>query len=261
MAEELLTSDVLAGVPHGFGTALAGDMGLRGLPSDDPALAPVQANRARAAEAVLPGARLVGVYQVHGATCVEAGEWTDDARPQADALVTDRPGLLLGILTADCAPVLLADRAAGVVGAAHAGWKGAVGGVVEATLAAMERLGARRADIVAAIGPTIGQASYEVDAPFRTRFDAQEKDGGEAGFFAPGTRVGHWQFDLPGFVAARLVDGGVGQVAVLPCDTYADVGRFFSFRRATHRGQADYGRHLSLIGLPDRRRSVRAHIV
>jgi len=256
LAEGLLSADVLAGMPHGFSTAAAGDMGLRGLPSDDPALAPMLANRARAAESVLPGARLVGVYQVHGAICVEAGAWANDARPHADALVTDRPGLLLGILTADCAPVLLADRAAGVVGAAHAGWKGAVGGVLEATLDAMERLGARRADIAAAIGPTIGQASYEVDAPFRTRFGE-----GQARFFGPGTRVGHWQFDLPGFVAARLAAGGVGQVAVLPCDTYADVGRFFSFRRATHRGQADHGRHLSLIGLPDRRRSVRAHIV
>ena len=256
MAEDLLTAEVLAGVPHGFSTALAGDMGLRGLPSGDPALAPVLANRARAAEAVLPGAGLVGVYQVHGATCVEAGEWTDDARPHADALVTDRPGVLLGILTADCAPVLLADRDAGIVGAAHAGWKGAVGGVIEATLAAMERLGASRPNIVAAIGPTIGQASYEVDAPFRTRFGESE-----ARFFIPAARVCHWQFDLPGYVAAQMVDGGVGQVVVLPCDTYADVGRFFSFRRATHRGQLEYGRHLSLIGLPDRRRSVRAHIV
>jgi YfiH family protein len=256
LAEDLLTADLLAGVPHGFSTATTGDMGLRGLPPGDPALAPVLANRARVADAVLPGARLVGVYQVHGAACVQAGDWGDDARPHADALVTDRAGVLLGILTADCAPVLLADRTAGVVGAAHAGWKGAVGGVVEATLAAMEQLGARRADIVAAIGPTIGQASYEVDAPFRARFGENE-----ARFFAPGTRVGHWQFDLPGFVAARLAAAGVGQVAVLPCDTYADVGRFFSFRRATHRGQADYGRQLSLIGLPDRRRSVRAHIV
>ncbi|KHL24588.1 polyphenol oxidase [Croceibacterium mercuriale] len=256
MAEDLLTADVLAGVPHGFSTAAAGDMGLRGLPAGDPALEPVLANRARIADAVLPGAGLVGVYQVHGATCVEAGAWADDARPQADALVTDRPGMLLGILTADCAPVLLADRAAGVIGAAHAGWKGAVGGVVEETLAAMERLGARRTDIAAAIGPAIGQASYEVDAPFRTRFIEDE-----ARFFAPGARVGHWQFDLSGFVAARLAAGGVRQVAVLPCDTYRQADRFFSFRRATHQGKADYGRQLSLIGLPDRRRSVRAHIV
>ena len=256
MAEDLLTADVLAGMPHGFSTAPAGDMGLRGLAAGDTALAPVLANRARMADAVLPGARLVGVYQVHGATCVPAGAWTNDARPQADALVTDRPGMLLGILTADCAPVLLADRAAGVVGAAHAGWKGAVGGVVEATLAAMERLGASRANIVAAIGPAIGQPSYEVDAPFRNRFSKAE-----ARFFTAGTRVCHWQFDLPGFVAARLAAGGVGQVAVLPCDTYADPARFFSFRRATHQGKADYGRQLSLIGLPDRRRSVRAHIV
>ncbi|WP_347302404.1 peptidoglycan editing factor PgeF [Croceibacterium sp. TMG7-5b_MA50] len=247
MAEQVLQADVLAGVPHGFSTAAAGDMGLRGMAADDAALAPVLVARTRMAGTVLPGARLTGVWQVHGAACVEAGDWGDDARPQADALVTDRPGVLLSILTADCAPVLLADCAAGVVGAAHAGWKGAVGGVVEAVLASMERLGARRGRIAAAIGPTIGQPSYEVDAPFRERFGA-----GDARFFGPGTQAGHWQFDLPGFVARALAEGGVTQVEVLPYDTYAEEARFFSFRRATHRGEADYGRQMSLIGLPAR---------
>jgi polyphenol oxidase len=245
LADGLLRTGALAGVPHGFSTRAAGDMGLRGMAAADPALAPVLANRALAADTVLPGARLTGVWQVHGATCVEAGTWDDDDRPQADALVTDRPGVLLAILTADCAPVLLADRHAGVVGAAHAGWKGAVGGVIEAVLAGMEQLGARRSRIAAAIGPTIGQASYEVDGPFRDRFAA-----GDARFFAPGTRPGHWQFDLPGYVAQALSAGGVREVEVLPCDTYADEARFFSFRRATHRGEADYGRLMALIGLP-----------
>jgi polyphenol oxidase len=158
--------------------------------------------------------------------------------------VTDRPGLLLGILTADCAPVLLADRDAGVVAAAHAGWRGAHGGVLENTVAAMERLGASPANIVAAIGPAIAQASYEVDESFRSRFADQD-----AGLFGPG-RPGHWQFDLEGYCAQRLAAAGVGRIEALGLDTYADEARFFSFRRATHRGEPDYGRQMALIGLP-----------
>jgi len=209
---------------------------------DDPAA--VRENRRRAGEALLPGASIVSVHQVHSADVVTIERpWPDDARPKADALVTDRPGLLLGILTADCAPVLFADREAGVIGAAHAGWRGAHGGIVEATVAAMAALGAARERIVAAVGPCIAQRSYEVSAEFRDQFAVED-----ARFFAPGA-PGHWQFDLPGYVAARLGESRIGAVEILHCDTYADPLRFFSFRRATHLGEPTYGRQLSLIGL------------
>lgn len=257
MAEgvEVIRAAVLAGVPHGFlgrrggvstGVTAGLDMGLRGMDLADPALADVRENRRRGTDAVLPGARLVTVYQVHGNVCVEAGDWDEAERPHADALVTDRPGVLLGILTADCAPVLFADRTAGVVGAAHAGWKGAVAGVTDSTLAAMEQLGARRGDIVAAIGPCIAQSSYEVDQGFRDRLLIEAADN--ARFFAAGV-PGHWQFDLEGYVAMRLERAGIGGVERLGLDTYADEARFFSFRRATHRAEPDYGRQMSLIGL------------
>jgi hypothetical protein len=159
-------------------------------------------------------------------------------------MVTNRRGLLLGVVTADCAPVLLADRAAGVIGAAHAGWRGAHGGVIENTVAAMERLGAEGSRMVAAIGPAIAQASYEVDAKFRDSF-------GSAGerFFRRG-RSGHWQFDLEGYIAERLRAGGIEVIEALGLDTYSDQDRFFSYRRATHRGEPTYGRQFSLIGLP-----------
>jgi YfiH family protein len=160
--------------------------------------------------------------------------------------VTDRPGLLLGILTADCGPVLLADHQAGVVGAAHAGWKGAFGGVTDSVIAAMEGLGAQRDRIVAAIGPCIARKSYEVDAAFARRFDAA--DPANERFFTAG-RTGHHQFDLEAYIAARLAAAGVRQVAALGLDTYAEPDRFFSFRRATHKGEPDYGRQISLIGL------------
>ena len=159
-------------------------------------------------------------------------------------MVTNKRGLLLGIVTADCAPVLLADRQAGVIGAAHAGWRGAHGGVLENTVAAMERLGAGRRRIAAAIGPAIAQASYEVDAKFRENFEPRDE-----ALFAPG-RVGHWQFDLTGYAAGRLRAAGVGTVEPLGLDTYAAQDRFFSYRRATHRGEPNYGRQFSLIGLP-----------
>jgi polyphenol oxidase len=245
---EVNRAAVLAGVPHGFlgrrgGVSGGVVAGLNvGLGSGDDA-ADVAENRARAVAAVASGARLVGVYQIHSARCVTVAEpWLDDSRPQADALVTDRPGLLLGIVTADCAPVLLADREAGVIGAAHAGWKGALGGVTDSTIAAMEALGARRSAIIAAIGPCIAQASYEVDDAFASRFAS------DAQFFAAGA-PGHWQFDLNGYVAHRLESAGVGQVERLSLDTYAAPDRFYSFRRATHRGEADYGRQISVIGL------------
>jgi len=249
---ERFAAGVLAGVPHGFlgrrgGVSLGAVAGLNaGLGSgDDPAA--VAENRRRAAEAVLPGARLVAAYQVHSPDCVTVAEpWDNDSRPEADALVTARPGILLGVVTADCAPVLLADRAAGVVGAAHAGWKGALGGVTDTAIAAMEALGASRADIVAAVGPCIAQPSYEVDRGFRERF--LDEDPGNAAFFLPGA-TDHWQFDLEGYVAMRLKRAGIGAVEPLGLDTYPDPERFYSFRRATHRGEPAYGRQLSLIGL------------
>lgn len=254
-AVEVFRAGALAGVPHGFlgrrggvstGLVAGLDMGTRAMDPADPRLEPVWENRRRGVAAVLPGARLVTVYQVHGRDCVVAGEWDETARPHADALVTDRPGVLLGILTADCAPVLLADVAAGVVGAAHAGWKGAVAGVTDATIAAMEALGASRARIAAAVGPCIAQPSYEVDQGFRDRFLADGAN--QARFFAPG-RAGHWQFDLPGYVGARLESAGIARVERLDRDTYADEDRFYSFRRATHRAEPDYGRQISLIAL------------
>ena len=216
----MLRAAVLEGIPHGFSTR------------EEPGL-----------ERVRPGAPLVLAKQIHSAEVVTVINPWDGPPLEADGLVTDRPGLLIGVVTADCAPVLLADRTAGVVGAAHAGWRGALGGVLENTLAAMEALGARRERIVAAIGPAIAQASYEVDAALRDRFPA------EAGrFFAPGA-PGHWQFDLPGFVAWRLREANVGSVEDLAEDTYAQRDRFFSFRRATHCGEPTGGRQTSVIGL------------
>ncbi|MFA5962759.1 MAG: peptidoglycan editing factor PgeF [Sphingomonas sp.] len=251
MTVEVIRAPMLA-VPHGFlgrrgGVSTGAYAGLNvGLGSDDDPEA-IAENRRRAAEAVLPGVRLVSVFQVHSADAVTVAEpWDDAARPHADALVTDRPGLALGIVTADCAPVLLADVAAGVVGAAHAGWKGAIGGVTDATLAAMERLGARRERIAAAIGPCIARASYEVDDGFAQRFEAA--DPANERFFAPG-KPGHHQFDLEAYVTHRLAIGGVTRIAALGLDTYADESRFFSFRRATHRAEPTYGRQISIIGL------------
>lgn len=249
---EVFRAAALSGVAHGFlgrrggvssGVVAGLNAGL-GAGDDDTA---VQRNRALAVEAVLPGAELVTVYQIHSADCVVAAHaWGDAHRPHADALVTNRPGLVLGVVTADCAPVLLADRSAGVVGAAHAGWKGAVGGVTDAAIAAMETLGASRAGIVAAIGPCIAQASYEVDHAFRARFCAEAAENSR--FFLSG-KPGHYQFDLEGYVAHRLEAAGIAAVERLGLDTYPDPDRFYSFRRATHRGEATYGRQIALIGL------------
>lgn len=243
---------MLAGTRHGFlgrigGVSVGIHAGLNiGIGSDDDAAA-VAENRARAIAAVLPGARLLSPYQVHSADCVTVTTPFDDtARPHADALVTDRPGLALGIVTADCAPVLLADVQAGVVGAAHAGWKGALGGVTDATIQAMVALGAQRDRIAAAIGPCIARASYEVDEGFARRFEADDPTNER--FFAEG-RAGHFQFDLEAYVAHRIAAAGVPRVAMLGLDTYADEARFFSFRRATHRGEPGYGRQISIIAL------------
>lgn len=248
-----IRAPALAAVPHGFfgrkgGVSTGLHAGLNvGLGSDDDRAAVIE-NRRRAAAAVLPAAALVTLHQIHSAEAVAAtAPWPDEARPRADALVTDRPGLLLGVLAADCAPVLLADAQAGVVGAAHAGWKGALGGVTDAVVAAMERLGADRGRIAAAVGPCIARASYEVDEPFLARFAAA--DPANERFFAAG-RPGHHQFDLEAYVAARLAAAGVGRIETLGLDTYRDPERFFSYRRATHRGEPGYGRQIALIGLP-----------
>jgi YfiH family protein len=249
---EVIRARALDGVAHGFlgrrgGVSDGVHAGLNvGVGSqDDPAV--VEENRRRARDMVLPGATLVTLYQVHSADAVTVLEpFEERLRPHADALVTDRPGLALGILTADCAPVLFADREAGVVGAAHAGWKGAIGGVTDATLAAMEALGARRERVVAAVGPCIARASYEVDAAFFRRF--AEADPENERFFADG-RPDHFQFDLEAYVAHRLAAAGVRTVEMLGLDTYGDPDRFFSYRRATHRGEPDYGRQIAIIGL------------
>jgi hypothetical protein len=254
MSVETIRSVALDGVAHGFlgrrGGVSTGVMaGLNvGLGSeDDPAA--VAENRARALAAVLPGAALVTCYQIHSADVVTVtGPLAE--RPRGDALVTDRPGVALGILTADCAPVLLADRQAGVVGAAHAGWKGALGGVTDATVAAMEALGANRSRIAAAIGPCIARASYEVDDTFRRRFEEADRENER--FFAPsvsGGRSGHHRFDLEAYVAHRLAAAGIRRVDALGLDTYADEERFYSFRRATHRVEPSYGRQIAIIGL------------
>lgn len=210
----------------------------------------VTRNRALCLEELgVRGARLLTVHQVHSPQVVVATRaWEPDDAPQADALVTDRPGLALGILTADCAPVLLADPEAGVIGAAHAGWKGARAGVLARTLAAMTGLGARPARTRAAIGPCIGPESYEVGGEFRDRFLAD--DPGHARFFRPAARAGHAVFDLPGFCRAALAALGIATVATHGADTLADEARWFSYRRSVLRGEPDYGRCLSVICLP-----------
>jgi len=203
-------------------------------------------NRRRAVELLQPGATLLTLYQIHSPKPVIVTEpWEIGAAPQADAMATNVPGLALGILTADCAPVLLADGEAKVIGAAHAGWKGALSGVIEAAIAAMESLGARRERIAAAIGPCISQANYEVGPEFEARF--RDADPGHARHFAPSNTANHWRFDLSGYVAERLQAAGVQSTETIPACTYAREGDFFSFRRATHRGETDYGRQLSAI--------------
>ncbi|CUS45781.1 MAG: peptidoglycan editing factor PgeF [Pseudomonadota bacterium] len=247
---DIIRARALDGVPHSFlgrrgGVSTGIHAGLNvGIGSDDDPDA-VTENRRLATGAVLPGARLLTLYQTHSADVVRALTAFDD-RPPGDALVTDRPGLALGILTADCAPVLFADREAGVVGAAHAGWKGAIGGVTDSAIAAMEKLGARRDRIAAAIGPCIARSSYEVDDGFARRFETD--DPANERFFAPG-KPGHHQFDLEAYVAHRLAAAGLARIEMLGLDTYADADRFFSFRRATHRGEPGYGRQISIIGI------------
>lgn len=215
----------------------------------DEAPAVVEANRAHAMALIdLPPDALVTVHQIHSPdVSVVERPWPRAENPKADALVTDRPGVALGILSADCVPILFADSEAGVIGAAHSGWKGTRDGVSEATVAAMEKLGARRARIHAAIGPAIQQKSYEVGPEFPERFISL--DPATERFFIPSVRPAHFMFDLPGLVEARLTALGLGSVERSPHDTAAEAALFFSYRRATLRGEPDYGRGLSAIAL------------
>jgi polyphenol oxidase len=247
---EIITSDALE-ARHGFFTRKGGASsgvfsGLNcGTGSSDQTEI-VAINRARVAEAMGVGPEaLVSVHQVHSARAIPV-TGPLSIRPEADALVTATPGVLLSVLTADCQPVLFADAKAGVIGAAHAGWRGAVDGVLEATLDAMEALGARRADISAVIGPTISQAAYEVGPEFLDRFRAE--DEGSTRFFAAGTGD-RMLFDLPGYGLHRLRAAGVGKAEWTGHCTYRDPARFFSFRRTTHAGEADYGRLIATIRL------------
>lgn len=233
------TGGVSKGVVAGLQVGLGAD--------DDPA--DVAENRRRAVEAVSPSGQLVTCYQVHSANVEVVDQpWDEADRPKADALVTKRKGLVLGIVTADCAPVLLADHDAGIIGAAHAGWRGAHAGVLEATVEAMCGIGAARENIVAAIGPAIAQASYEVDFDFRAEFLAIDDQ-----FFAPSVngREDRLQFNLELYAAWRLRRAGVGKIDPLGLDTYAQAPRFYSFRLATHRSEATYGRQFSLIGMAE----------
>ena len=243
-----------AGIRHAFFTREGGvSAGLYsslncGFGSGD-AAEKVAENRARAMAALdLAPDRLVTCHQVHSPDVVTvAAPWRREDNPRADALVTNRRGIALGILTADCVPVLFADADAGVIGAAHAGWKGALGGVVAATVAAMARLGAAPGRMRAAIGPCIAQRSYEVGPEFPARFLAEDADNGD--FFAPARRAGHFMFDIAGYVERRLIAAGIGAIQRAPCDTVAEETRFFSYRRACLKGEKDFGNGLSAIVL------------
>ena len=205
-------------------------------------------NRRRASHALSPRGRLVTLYQVHSANALIVSEpWEIAENPRADALATDKPGIMLGILTADCAPVLLCDPQARVIGAAHAGWHGALSGIIDSVISAMTRLGAAPGRIAAAIGPCIGQAAYEVGDEFAARFAAA--DPANARFFNRSPATGRWHFDLAGFVAERLRRAGIASVEPLERCTYEEEKNFFSYRRTTHRNEPDYGRQLSAIML------------
>lgn len=240
-------------VPHGFfghggpDHPRAHQFGYGG-PGDEAAVRDV---RASAASALVKGVAIVMPHQTHSSDAVTVTEpWPDEptGRPPCDALVTNRAGIAIGIVTADCAPVLFADRAAGVIGAAHAGWRGAHGGVLEHTLAAMEKLGASRENICAAIGPTIAQASYEVDEPFRANFAPED----EKHFVAAPERDGadRWNFDLPGYIFEKLQTSGLERIESLGRDTFSHPERYYSYRMASQRGEPNYGRLLSLIAKP-----------
>ena len=231
------------GISEGVYASLNGGIG-----SQDKA-ADVAENRARMARTLeVAPQNLVTAYQVHSPDVVVAEQpWSANTRPRADAIVTRMPGLGIGVTTADCGPVLFAEAQAGVIGAAHAGWRGALAGIIEATVGGMEKLGADRARIVAAIGPMIRQPNYEVGAELVEKFLSDDR--GNARFFAPAQRDGHAMFDLAGYVGARLAAAGIQQIEDLDRCTYSDPSRFFSYRRSQHSGESDYGRHVNAIAL------------
>lgn len=233
------------GVSDGVYASLNGGIGSNDAPDK------VAENRARMAVTlgVAPD-RFLTPYQIHSPDVVVAdGSWTQETRPRADAVVTREPKLAIGVSTADCGPLLFADAEAGVVGAAHAGWRGAFTGVIEATLAGMEKLGASREHITVALGPTIRQPNYEVGPEFLERFRAADMDNER--FFAPSKREGHAMFDLTGYIADRVHRAGIVQFEDLGHCTYADPAQFYSYRRMTQRGEPDYGRHINAIALAD----------
>jgi YfiH family protein len=230
------------GVSDGIYAGLNGGLGS----SDDPAK--VAENRRRMAEQMgVSPAHFLSLHQVHSPDAVIAtGHWQGAVRPKADAIVTGTAGLAIGVTTADCGPILFVEPRARVIGAAHAGWKGALTGILDSTVAAMEKLGAERNGIVAAIGPLIRQQSYEVGPEFVTRFIDTDAEYGM--FFMPSTRADHAMFDLAGFIRMRLENAGILMIDDLGIDTYADE-RFYSYRRSVHRKEPDYGRHVHAIAL------------
>jgi polyphenol oxidase len=241
-----------SGIAHGFFTRHGGvsqgiyaSLNCGAGSKDDPAA--VRENRARVVSH-LGGREVVSAYQVHGTTALVVSKaWPATERPQADAMATSIPGIALGVLTADCAPVLFADPKAGVVAAAHAGWRGALAGICEAAIAAMETLGARRADIRAAVGPCIGQAAYQVGAEFKAQF--LNKDPASAAHFTPADAEGRPHFDLSAYVASRLVRAGVSGESLPEACTFAGAPNFFSYRRSRLNNEDDYGRQISAIVL------------
>ncbi len=231
------------GVSEGIYQSLNGGIGSNDAPEN------VRENRTRMATAldVVP-THFVTCYQIHSPDVIVATKpWTRENSPRADAIVTRTPGLAIGVTTADCGPILFADETAGVVGATHAGWKGALTGVLEATVSAMEKLGAQRHRIRAALGPMIRQPNYEVGAEFVERF--RSADASNDRFYAPAARPGHAMFDLPGYIRSRLERTEIKSIEDLGLCTYADPARFFSYRRTTHRAEPDYGRHVNAIAL------------
>lgn len=251
--ESLLLASV-PGIRHAFFTRVGGVSagiyaGLNGGIGSNDAPENVQENRRRMAAALdVPPEKLLTLYQVHSPDVVVATEpWQGSTRPRGDAMVTKTPGIALGVTAADCGPVLMVDPKARVIGAAHAGWKGALGGVLEATVDAMEGQGASRGDIVVGLGPMLRQRNYEVGMEFVARFE--EADADNARFFSSASRNGHAMFDLPGYIHARLAAAGVLLVDDIDLCTYADEDSFFSYRRSTHRKEGDYGRHVHAIVL------------
>lgn len=252
-----ITTDIFADphVAHGFFTRDGGVSqgiyeGLNcGIGSDDHAVNVIE-NRALVAEhlAKRRDTPLLSCYQIHSDKVITVdSDWAEADKPKADAMVTNQPNIILGILTADCAPVLFYDPVARIIGAAHAGWQGALGGILENTIAAMQELGANHETIRAAVGPTIGSKSYEVSDDFYDKFIASDKDNSQ--FFWTGRDAQHHQFDLPHFIKARLEHAGVKKIWISDLDTYSHESLFFSYRRSCHKKEVDYGRQLSAIML------------